>query len=99
MLRLFSLAAGRSISRSPVKNSVKALMEKILSELIAEPKGWAFRVPVDTNELVDYLDFVKSPMGTSIPISSRAPCLIPVFRVCRLFRYSGQGCEKQVQDF
>lgn len=60
-------------------------MEKILSELIAEPRGWAFRIPVDTVEQADYLDFVKSPMGTSHSIFPRAPSLIPVFHMDRLF--------------
>lgn len=40
-------------------------MEKILAQLFAEPKGWAFHQPVDTVEQADYLDIVKHPMGMS----------------------------------
>ncbi|KAF9482179.1 Bromodomain-containing protein [Pholiota conissans] len=53
------------ISRSPVKNSVKALMEKLLKEMVAEPKAWAFLKPVDTTELLDYFDVIKHPMDFS----------------------------------
>ena len=51
------------IARQPVKNSVKALMEKILQELMEEPKGWAFLKPVDPNDVPDYFDIIKHPMG------------------------------------
>ncbi|KAF8973092.1 hypothetical protein BDZ97DRAFT_1648754 [Flammula alnicola] len=53
------------ISRSPVKNSVKALMEKLLTELKAEPKAWPFKDPVDPADAADYLDIIKHPMDLS----------------------------------
>ncbi|KAF9568007.1 Bromodomain-containing protein [Agrocybe pediades] len=53
------------MARQPVKNSVKALMEKILQELIEEPKSWAFQKPVDPNDVADYFDIIKHPMDFS----------------------------------
>lgn len=53
-----------SLARQPVKNSVKSLMEKLLQELMEEPKGWAFLKPVDTTDVADYFDIIKHPMGT-----------------------------------
>ncbi|KDR75180.1 hypothetical protein GALMADRAFT_69959 [Galerina marginata CBS 339.88] len=52
-------------TRQPVKNSVKALMEKLLQELIEEPKGWAFLKPVSYDDVPDYFDIVKHPMDFS----------------------------------
>jgi hypothetical protein len=74
MLRLFSLALGHSISRSPVKNSVKALMQKLLAELMAEPRAWAFLHPVDSADVVDYYDVIKNPMGMFlVPTFAKTP--------------------------
>ncbi|KAF8904446.1 hypothetical protein CPB84DRAFT_1845394 [Gymnopilus junonius] len=52
-------------ARLPVKNSVKALMEKLLQELESEPRSWAFRTPVDPLDVPDYFDIVKHPMDLS----------------------------------
>jgi histone acetyltransferase len=52
------------MARQPVKSTVKALMEKLLADLIAEPRAWAFQHPVDLTDVTDYLDVIKQPMGT-----------------------------------
>jgi histone acetyltransferase len=54
------------MARQPVKSTVKALMEKLLADLIAEPKAWAFQHPVDPIDVSDYFDVVKQPMGTCV---------------------------------
>ncbi|KAJ3513715.1 hypothetical protein NLJ89_g2796 [Agrocybe chaxingu] len=57
----FAASMGRSNSR----NAVKTLMEQLISELVAEPKGWAFLQPVDVSDVGDYYDIVKHPMDFS----------------------------------
>jgi len=52
------------MARQPVKSTVKAHMEKLLADLIAEPRAWAFQHPVDPIDVPDYFDVVKQPMGT-----------------------------------
>lgn len=52
-------------ARQPVKNSVKALMEKLLQELMDEPRSWPFKIPVDPVDVPDYFDIIKHPMGMS----------------------------------
>jgi histone acetyltransferase len=51
------------MARQPVKSTVKALIEKLLADLIAEPRAWAFQHPVDPIDVPDYFDVVKQPMG------------------------------------
>lgn len=59
-----------SMARQPVKSTVKALIEKLLADLIAEPRAWAFQHPVDPIDVPDYFDVVKQPMGAcSIQLS------------------------------
>jgi histone acetyltransferase len=50
------------LARSPVKNSVKNMMEQILKELKDEPKAWAFLKPVSRDDAIDYYDIIKNPM-------------------------------------
>jgi hypothetical protein len=38
-------------------------MERVISELLGNSRAWAFREPVNVEEVVDYLEFVKEPMG------------------------------------
>lgn len=45
------------------KNTTKARMEELLGQLIAEPRGWAFREPVSPTDVADYYDVIKNPMG------------------------------------
>jgi hypothetical protein len=38
-------------------------MEEILTQLISEPRGWAFHEPVDPTDVGDYYDVIQKPMG------------------------------------
>ncbi|ELU35604.1 Bromodomain-containing protein [Rhizoctonia solani AG-1 IA] len=40
-------------------------MEAVLKEMRAHPAAWPFQKPVNTDEVKDYLDVVKKPMGES----------------------------------
>ena len=39
------------------------LMEKTLNNLKGHSSSWPFREPVNLDEVPDYLEFIKSPMG------------------------------------
>jgi histone acetyltransferase len=39
------------------------MMEAMLKEMRAHPAAWPFQKPVNTDEVKDYLDVVKKPMG------------------------------------
>jgi len=51
-----------SVIRPSGKNAMKARIEEILSQLVAEPRGWAFHEPVDPADVGDYYDVIKNPM-------------------------------------
>lgn len=38
-------------------------MERLIHELLNNSRAWAFREPVNVEEVVDYLEFIKEPMG------------------------------------
>jgi len=38
-------------------------MERILRELQAHPQAWAFLNPVNADDVLDYYEFIKNPMG------------------------------------
>jgi hypothetical protein len=42
-------------------------MEAVLKELRANASAWPFQKPVNTDEVKDYLDVVKKPMGEFVP--------------------------------
>ena len=45
------------------KTATHSLMERMINELLGNSRAWAFREPVNVEEVVDYLDFIKEPMG------------------------------------
>ena len=47
------------------KSAEHSAMEKLLSDLQGHPLAWAFLQPVNVEEVQDYLDVVKQPMGMS----------------------------------
>ncbi len=51
-----------AIRRTP-KNADRAFMETTLDDLIRHPRSWPFRTPVDGNEVPDYYEVIKHPMG------------------------------------
>jgi len=46
-------------------------MERLLSDLRQHPLSWAFLQPVNGEEVPDYYEVIKEPMGTH-----RCPCVI-----------------------
>ncbi|KIM45219.1 hypothetical protein M413DRAFT_8508 [Hebeloma cylindrosporum] len=73
------------MARQPVKSTVKALMEKLLADLIAEPRAWAFQHPVDPIDVPDYFDVVKQPM-------------VALRGLFVLFYYSTQNLDESIQN-
>ena len=45
-------------------------MEKLLGELQSHTLAFAFQKPVNAEEVPDYYDVIKEPMGTAFLISS-----------------------------
>ena len=59
--------SSRSLHKSPERN----IMERLLSDLQQHPLSWAFLQPVNGEEVPDYYEVIKEPMGTR-----RRPCVI-----------------------
>lgn len=49
--------------RPTAKTATNSMMERMINELFNNSRAWAFREPVNVEEVVDYLDFIKEPMG------------------------------------
>ena len=52
-----------SLVRPIGKTVTNSLMERLINELLSNSRSWAFREPVNVEEVVDYLEFIKEPMG------------------------------------
>lgn len=52
-----------STARPNQRNPDHNIMMKLLSELQLHPVAWPFLQPVPTDEVTDYLEFIKKPMG------------------------------------
>ena len=52
-----------SLVRPTGKTVTNSLMERMINELLSNSRSWAFREPVNVEEVVDYLEFIKEPMG------------------------------------
>lgn len=52
--------SGRSLHKSPERN----IMERLLLDLQQHPLSWAFLQPVNAEEVPDYYEVIKDPMGT-----------------------------------
>jgi len=50
----------RSLHKSPERN----IMERLLSDLRQHPLSWAFLQPVNGEEVPDYYEVIREPMGT-----------------------------------
>ena len=53
------------------------LMEKTLNNLKEHSLSWPFREPVNLDEVPDYLEFIKNPMGACHTLSCMAPVADP----------------------
>jgi histone acetyltransferase len=49
--------------RPPTRSADSNYLTRILSELVAHSLSWAFREPVKTDDVPDYYDVIKNPMG------------------------------------
>ena len=47
-------------------NGLQERLSRLLTEVWDHSDSWAFRQPVNTDEVTDYLSIVKTPMGKSI---------------------------------
>lgn len=59
-----------NMNRPTGRGVLKARMEEILVQLNAEPRGWAFREPVNPSDVGDYYDVIKNPMGECTRLSN-----------------------------
>jgi len=51
-----------NLARPIGKTATHSLMERMINELLSNSRAWAFREPVNVEEVVDYLEFIKEPM-------------------------------------
>lgn len=56
-----------SMIRANGKSPEHGLMEKLLSDLQGNSLSFAFRQPVSAEDVPDYYEVIKSPMGAFIP--------------------------------
>jgi histone acetyltransferase len=61
----------RSVHKSPERN----IMERLLADLQGHAVAWAFLQPVNADEVTDYYDVIKEPMGEPSSLT-KAPGLL-----------------------
>lgn len=61
-----SLFLSSSAPRLIPKNPDYSFMEHLLKELQGHSQAWAFLKPVNGDEVPDYYDVIKNPMGMSV---------------------------------
>jgi hypothetical protein len=52
-------------------------METTLNDLLRNNRSWPFRLPVDANDVPDYYDVIKNPMG-DVFLQSLTPYFAPL---------------------
>ena len=45
------------------KSPERTIMEKLLTDLQGHPQAWAFLLPVNAEEVPEYYEVIKNPMG------------------------------------
>lgn len=63
LFQLHLVLTACSAIRPMAKTATHSLMERLINELYNNSRAWAFRDPVNVEEVVDYLDIIKEPMG------------------------------------
>jgi len=58
------LSPTSSPARTIPQNAEYHFMKKLLGDLQDHPQAWAFQRPVNGDEVIDYYDVIKKPMGT-----------------------------------
>lgn len=53
------------IIRPPPRNVEHTFMEQLLSDLQGHSMAWPFQEPVKAEDVADYYDVIKNPMGLS----------------------------------
>lgn len=87
--------SGRSLHKTPERS----IMERLLSDLQQHPLSWAFLQPVNAEEVPDYYEVIKEPMGTGSPIHLHIlpwVCSRPWFR---LQHYGTQTRDEPIPKF
>lgn len=64
-------------------------MERMINELLSNSRAWAFREPVNVEEVVDYLEFIKEPMG--VYLFWNPHCTFEFWRIVYLFVHKDLG--------
>lgn len=54
-------------TRSQHKDPERSIMERLLDDLKQHSVAWAFRQPVNAEDVPDYYEVIKEPMGANIP--------------------------------
>lgn len=54
-------------SRSTPQSAQHNFMHRLLGDMKAQPNAWPFLIPVNGEEVVDYYEVIKRPMGQSRP--------------------------------
>jgi histone acetyltransferase len=57
------LLSARSLHKSPERN----IMERLLADLQQHALSWAFLQPVNADDVPDYYEVIKEPMGAHLP--------------------------------
>lgn len=63
-------------------------MHRLLGDMKAQPNAWPFSMPVNGEEVVDYYEVIKRPMGQSCP---NPPPGIRLTFPCRPYHHGAQA--------
>lgn len=75
------------------KNADHRFMERLLRDLQDHPQAWAFLLPVNGEDVLDYYDFIKNPMGMrSTPYSPS----VSSYQFCRFSNHGAQTAKQSV---
>lgn len=75
MSRVHAYRSSARPVRSNGKSAEHNLMEKLLSDLSGHTLAWPFQQPVNADEVPDYYEVIKQPMGTC-PILTHSMSLL-----------------------
>lgn len=70
---LLYLTAVHSVARPAPKNADNHYLSRILSDLNGHSLSWAFQEPVKIEDVPDYYEVIKSPMGMLVRFSQYLP--------------------------
>lgn len=85
---LVDILGGCSVVRPTGKSIEHSNMERLLADLQAHPVAWAFLQPVNGDDVPDYYEVIKKPMGKTI---HSPPFIITRAHVLLLYRLQYYG--------